>query len=169
MPRCILILYLVLIFTATSCSGMYPPALDDDFIDTSDYELKECAADTIMAIEKALRSDADDSELYRRLSVCYRAVGTPESRLRSMQAIDRALELDPGNSSYHVERGLTLYARQFIGSAGRSLERAIDLDPGCFQAWYHRGRIEKDLYLKNMCSDRHLDDAIKYYSRANNI
>ncbi len=169
MPRCILILYLVLIFTATSCSGMYPPALDDDFIDTSDYELKECAADTIMAIEKALRSDADDSELYRRLSVCYRAVGTPESRLRSMQAIDRALELDPDNSSYHVERGLTLYARQFIGSAGRSLERAIDLDPGCFQAWYHRGRIEKDLYLRNMCSDRHLDDAIKYYSRANNI
>ncbi len=169
MPRSIIILCVALIFLAASCSGMHPPSLDDDFIDTSDYELKECAADTIMSIEKALRADADDAELYRRLSVCYRAVGTPESRLRSMQAIDRALELDPDNSSYHVERGLTLYARQFIGSAGRSLERAIYLDPGCFQAWYHRGRIEKDLYLKNMCSDRHLDDAIKYYSRANKI
>ena len=169
MPRSILILSVAVMFPVASCSGMHPPTLDDDFIDTSDYELREYAADTIMALENALRADTDDSELYRRLAVCYRAAGTPESRLRSMQAIDKALALDPDNPSYHVERGLTLYARQFIGSACTSLKRAIDLDPGCFQAWYHRGRIEKDLYLKNMCSDRHLDDAIKFYIRANNI
>ncbi len=169
MPRSLLAISIIALFLAVSCSGMHPPTLDDDFIDTYDFELRECAADTIMALEKALRAEADDPELFRMLAVCYRAAGTPESRLRSMNAIDRAIELDPDNPSYHVERGLTLYARQFTGSACRSLERAIDLDPGCFQAWYHRGRIEKDLYLKNMCSDRRLDDAIKYYRRANNI
>ncbi len=169
MPRSLLAVSITAIFLAVSCSGMHPPTLDDDFINTSDYDLRGCVADTIMALEKALRADADDPELYRRLAVCYRAAGTPESRLRSMQAIDSALELDPDNPSYHVERGLTLYARQFIGSACRSLERAINLDPGCFQAWYHRGRIERNLYLKNMCSNRRLDDAIKYYSSANNI
>jgi len=47
--------------------------------------------------------------------------------------------------------------------------RAIELDPGCFHAWYHKGRIKKDLYLKNMCSEEDLDDAIRCFRRANNI
>lgn len=169
MPRPFLSVSITVILLAAACSGMHPPTLDDDFIDSNDYELKECAADTIKALKRALRKDADDPELYRRLAVCYRAAGTPESRLRSIQAIDRALELDPGNPSYHVERGLTLYARQFIGSACRSLDRAIELDPGSFQAWYHKGRIEKDLYLRNMCSEKHLDNAIRYYRKASDI
>ncbi len=169
MTRPFLSLALAVMLLAASCSGMHPPTLKADFIDSCDYALKECSADTIKALEMALRTEQADPELFRRLAVCLRAVGTPESRLRSMQAIDRALELDPDNPSYHVERGLTLYARQFIGSACGSLDRAIELDPGCFHAWYHKGRIEKDLYLKNMCSETDLDDAIRCFSRANNI
>jgi GWxTD domain-containing protein len=148
---------------------MHPPTLEDDFMDCGDIELRECANDTIKALEKEIWKNPEASETFRRLSVCYRAMGTPESRLLSMQAIERALELDPENPSYHVEKGLTLYARQFTGSAMESLDKAIELDPGCFQAWYHKGRIEKDLYLKNMCSEKHLDNAIRYFTKADNI
>ncbi len=169
MLRTILPAAVAALFLAASCSGMHPPTLKEDFIDCSDIDLRECADDTIRSLEIKLRSNTEDPEIYRRLAVCYRAVGTPESRLRSMQAIENALELDPANPSYHVEKGLTLYARQFTGSATESLDRAIELDPGCFQAWYHRGRIEKDLYLRNMCSDKHLDNAIRYFTRADNI
>ncbi len=157
------------IFLAVSCSGMHPPTLDEDFIDCGDITLRECADDTIKALRTQIRSDPDAPEAYRRLAVCYRAVGTPESRLLSLQAIEKALELDPENPSYHVEMGLTQYARQFTGSAVASLDKAIELDPGCFQAWFHKGRIEKDLYLRNMCSEKHLDNAIRCFGRANNI
>lgn len=169
MSRCSLLLLITVILLATSCGGMHQPTLEEDFIDTTDYELRECASDTIKAIEKTMMSSRNDPELYRRLAVCLRAQGTPESRLRSQEAIDKALELDPENPVYHVERGLTLYARQFTGDACSSLDHAVELDPGCFQAWYHKGRIEKDLYLRNMCSDRNLDNAIRYFRKANNI
>lgn len=169
MLRTLLPAAITALFLAASCTGTHPPTLEEDFIDCSDINLRKCADGTIKSLESILRSDPDDPEIYRRLAICYRAVGTPESRLRSMKAIERALELDPENPSYHVEKGLTLYARQFTGAATGSLDKAIELDPGCFQAWYHKGRIEKDLYLRNMCSDRHLDDAIRYYSKADNI
>jgi len=154
---------------AVSCSGLHRPALDHDFIDPADCRLKDCAADTIRALESAMLDSGSDPEILRRMAVCYRAIGTPGSRLKSMEAIDRAIALDPGNASYHVERALTLYARQFTGSAMRSLDRAIEIDPGCFQAWYQKGRIEKDLYLRDMCSEGHLDDAIRSLGRANDI
>jgi GWxTD domain-containing protein len=154
---------------AVSCSGLHRPALDDYFIDPDDCRLRKFAADTIRALESAIFENGDDPDTFRRLAVCYRAIGTPGSRIRSMQAIDRAIELDPDNALYHVERGLTLYARQFTGSAIKSFDRAIVLDPGCFEAWYLKGRIEKDLYLRDMCSERHHDDAIRFLGRALNI
>ena len=154
---------------AFSCSGMHRPALDQDFIDPCDGRSHDCASDTIKALESALLERGADPEIYRRLAVCYRAAGTPGSRLRSMQAIDMAIELDPDNPLFHVEKGLTLYAGQFTGSAIMSLDRAIRIDPGCFQAWYQKGRIEKDLYLRDMCSERHLEDAIRFFSRADDI
>jgi len=169
LPRPAGALYLTIILMAISCGGMHPPTVEDDFIDTGDYELRECASDTIAALRKALRVKRNDPELFRRLAVCLRAAGTPESRLRSIEAIDRAIEIDPDNPDYHVEKGLTLYARQYTGSALAELDRAIEMDPGCFQAWYHKGRIEKDLYLRNMCSEHNLDNAIRYFRKADHI
>ncbi len=83
------------VFLATSCTGMHPPTLDEDFIDPSRHPSGECARDTIEVLEKTLACNREDPEIYRELAVCYRAIGTPRSRLKSMQAIDRALELAP--------------------------------------------------------------------------
>ena len=84
MSRPVFSFVLAVILLAASCSGMHPPTLEDDFIDACDYELRVCASDTIRAIEKALSETSNDPELYRRLAICLRAAGTPESRLRSM-------------------------------------------------------------------------------------
>jgi GWxTD domain-containing protein len=148
---------------------MHQPTLEEDFIDPADMRLNECSEDTIRALSMAISAGDEDPELFRRLSVCLRAVGTPDARLRSMRAIEKAIELDPADPVYRVEKGLTLYARQFIPDALSSLQRAVELDPGCFQAWYHMGRIHKDLYLRDMTSEKDLAEAIRSYEKANAI
>ncbi|MEY3051089.1 MAG: hypothetical protein RLY31_874 [Bacteroidota bacterium] len=59
-----------------------------------------------------------------------------EANLASLQA----LELAPLLAQAHTSRGIALTLRQQFKKAAVSFEKAIELNPSLFMAWYHYGR-----------------------------
>ena len=139
-----------------------------DFIDPVDIDLRDTVDEKISNLSDSLclASGKDKVALHRKLAVAYRIVGTPESRLRSIEEIDAALRLAPDDPLLYVEKGLTRCAQRFTGDAVSCLKRAIEIDPGCFEAWYHLGRIHMDDYLENMCFIGKLRKAAACFRRA---
>ena len=109
------------------------------------------------------------AEDHRRLAVAHRLAGTPRARFLSILEIDAALRIDPHNPRYHLEKGLTRYAQRFMGDAERSLKTAAALDPGCFSAWFHIGRIHLDAYFRTLCREQERRAAERSFRRANAI
>jgi len=157
--------FLVVAFSCTTCKRQVFP---DDFIDTISTVSPEEINTRIVSLRDSL-SRTDDITLHRRLAVYYRLLGTPSSRRISIDEIDKAIRLAPGDPLNHVEKGLTLYAMQFAGDAEASFRRAVELDPGCFHAWYHLARMKKAEYLRNMCFTARKEEAIDFYKKAFNI
>lgn len=120
----------------------------------------------IADLKERVDADFGNAELHRQLAVLYRLAGTPRARLLSSEEIDRAISLDPENPILHVERGLTLVARRFVGEAEASFVRATRIDPHCFEAWFQLGRLEQYEYYKTMCFVDHLVKAIEYFEKA---
>jgi tetratricopeptide (TPR) repeat protein len=139
---------------------------EDDFIEPVEIEGKHEVWRTIADLKDSVEADFGNAELHRRLAVLYRLAGTPRARLLSQDEIDRAISLDPQNPILHVERGLTLVARRFVGEAEASFKRATEIDPRCFEAWFQLGRIEQYEYYKTMCFVDHLVKAIEYFEKA---
>lgn len=154
----------------TGC-GRRSNAYRGDFVDPGALDSRETVDEEISALRDSLRMENGTRrvELHRRLAVAYRIVGTPESRIRSIEEIEIALRLAPEDPLLHVEKGLTRCAQRFIGDAVACLEKAIEIDPGCFEAWYHLGRIRRDDYLKDMCFPEVLREATAFFRRANAI
>ncbi|MCX5752535.1 MAG: GWxTD domain-containing protein [Candidatus Krumholzibacteria bacterium] len=120
----------------------------------------------IADLKERVEADFGNAELHRQLAVLYRLAGTPRSRLLSSEEIDKAVSLDPQNPILHVERGLTLAARRFVGEAEASFTRAAQIDPRCFDAWFQLGRLEQYEYYKTMCFVDRLSKAIEYFEKA---
>lgn len=139
---------------------------ETDFIEPVPPERSEDIQLDIKNLKKHISADPDNAALHRRLSIYYRFLGTPRSRLLSIEQIDKAIELEPDNPINHVERGLTMLARSFIGEAETCLRDAIKIDSECFHAWYHLGRIKKDDYLRTMCFPDDLKAALRYFRKA---
>ncbi len=125
--------------------------------------------ENISSVRKRLQSDPEDPALHRRLAILYRLQGTPRSRARSIEAIDRAIAIEPYNPMNHVEKGITFHEMRFAGESEASFKKALDIDPGLFPAWYNLGKISKEEYLENMCFTEDLEDAIRFYKKAYNI
>jgi GWxTD domain-containing protein len=138
----------------------------DDFIEPVEIEGKREVWRNIADLKELVEADYGNAELHRNLAVLYRLAGTPRSRLLSSEEIDKAISLDPENPLLHVERGLTLVARRFVGEAEASFVRATQIDPKCFEAWFQLGRLEQYEYYKTMCFVDHLVKAIGYFEKA---
>lgn len=141
--------------------------IQDDFVDKIDPEQREHAWDEIAGVKSRIGEEPENAELYRQLAVLYRLAGTPRSRLLSIEAIDRAIQLDHRDPRNHVEKGLTLLARRFIGEAEGSFQRAAKIDPKHFEAWYQLGALENFHYFKTLCFSDHLKKSIWYFRKAN--
>ncbi|MCK7469449.1 MAG: hypothetical protein MZU95_00615 [Desulfomicrobium escambiense] len=139
---------------------------EDDFIEPVAIEGTREVWRDIAELKELVEADFTNAELHRRLAVLYRLAGTPRSRLLSSEEIDRAISLDPQNPLLHVERGLTLVARRFVGEAEASFTRATQIDPRCFDAWFQLGRLEQYEYYKTMCFVDHLVKAIENFEKA---
>ncbi|MFA4948833.1 MAG: GWxTD domain-containing protein [Candidatus Krumholzibacteriia bacterium] len=120
----------------------------------------------IADLKERVEADFRNAELHRQLAVLYRLAGTPRARVLSSEEIDRAISFDPQNPILHVEQGLTLVARRFVGEAEASFTRATKIDPRCFDAWFQLGRLEQYEYYKTMCFVDHLVKAIEYFEKA---
>lgn len=140
--------------------------IEDDFVEKIDPEQREQAWDEIAELKSRIADDPKNAGLYRQLAIKYRLAGTPRSRLLSIEAIDKAIQLDHSDPRNHVEKGLTLVARRFLGEAEDSFQRAAKLDPKHFEAWYQLGVLEKYYYFKTMCFADHLKKSIQYFRKA---
>ena len=163
---CISPIVLCILLCAGSCSVGTKNFSEDDFIEPAPPERSGDILPEIEKAQKRIAKDPDNAELHRRLAIYYRLVGTPRSRLLSLEQIDRAIELAPDDPINHVERGLTMLARRFIGEAEVSFRTALRLDTDCFHAWYHLGRIKKDDYLRTTCFPDDLEAALRYFRKA---
>ncbi len=78
-----------------------------------------------------LQVASNDPDNWMGLAVLYRR----EDRLdEAMQAIDRALELDPKRADLRAERGRVLRAQNELREARAEFQRALELDPGSAEA-----------------------------------
>ncbi len=159
----------LLAFLLSSCA-LHPERRqvveEADFIEQIPQAERVDLAERIAALSGEIELDFKNAELHRRLAVLYRLQGTPRSRLLSLEEIDRAIMLDPGNAVYRVEKGLTLAARRFAGEAEAAFLEATRLDPRCSAAWFQLGRLERDEYLATMCYPDHLAKAIEHFGKA---
>lgn len=74
------------------------------------------------------------SELYRS------AVDTPENAAMAVEASGRAVELDPNSAEAHTSRGIALSIDKRDVEAEQHFEKATELNPKLFDAWYLYGR-----------------------------
>lgn len=160
------LLALCVLLPACSFSPVKKHFSEADFIEPVPPERTEDIQLEIEKLKEHISVDPDNDALHRRLAIFYRFLGTPRSRLLSIEQIDKAIELEPGNPINHVERGLTMLARSFIGEAETSLRTAIRIDSDCFHAWYHLGRIKKSNYLRTMCFPDDLKSALRCFRKA---
>jgi len=98
------VLFCTVLFICCSPREGCKTVCEDDFVEPVTPEEKAAIRTNIAETRSKLYQAPDSAELYRRLAVYYRATGTPEARLRSIEAIDRALKLEPHNPIYHVEK-----------------------------------------------------------------
>ncbi len=152
-----------------SCTPYKKVVLDEDFIEPIDTIGTEEIEKRISSLRKELVTKYKDPALHRHLAIYYRLQGTPYSRARSIDEIEKAISLDQDDPINYVERGMTFYAMQFTGESQASFKKALELDPGCFHAWHQMARIEKEEYLENMCFTKHLIKALRYYKKAYNL
>lgn len=139
---------------------------EDDFLEPVAIEGKREVWRDIADLKERVEADFANAELHRQLAVLYRLAGTPRARLLSSEEIDKAISIDPQNPILHVERGLTLVARRFVGEAEDSFTKATQIDPRCFEAWFQLGRLEQYEYYKTMCFVDHLVKAIERFEKA---
>jgi len=167
--RYLLIYPLILIFVLSACTPYKKTVLEEDFVGDSVQGNDVDVEKEISSLRNEMMGSFNDPLLFRRLAILYRLQGTPYSRAKSIEAIDKAISLDPDDPMNMIEKGLTLYAMQFSGDAQKAFREALKIEPGCFHAWYHLGRIKKYEYLENMCFTEELISALRYYKKAFNI
>ena len=140
--------------------------IQDDFVEEIDPEQRAHVWDEIAELKSLIADEPGNADQYRKLAILYRLAGTPRSRLLSVEAIDKAIQLNHRDPRNHVEKGLTLLARRFIGEAEDSFQRAVEMDPKHFEGWYQLGALEWHQYFKTMCFTDHLKKSIRYFRKA---
>ncbi len=158
--------FLVLLIPGCSYITGKKQVFESDFIEPLTPEQTENVEEEIEYLRRETARDPDNAALHRRLAVYYRIVGTPRSRLLSIEEIEKAIELEPDDPINYVEKGLTNLSRSFIGEAEENFRTALGIDEDCFYCWYHLGRIKKEEYLKTMCYPDDLKAALHYFHKA---
>ncbi len=95
-----------------------------------------------VACRQGLEENRDNTQLLHLLSVIlYETRKLPES----LQAIDKAISINGGVTSYHNNRAVLLYEMGQIGEAEASLRRAITLDSKNASAYNNLGNAQRFL------------------------
>ncbi|UCH84360.1 MAG: tetratricopeptide repeat protein, partial [Candidatus Latescibacterota bacterium] len=119
---------------------------------------------------KAIETDPNYALAYAGLADCHSFFclyfgGGDEHRNKAVEASGTALSLDNGLAEAHAARGLALSVNGGHRQAEKEFERAIDLDPKLFEAYYFyarmafaRGNKEKAIEMYHRAGEVNPDD-----------
>ncbi|MDD4652877.1 MAG: tetratricopeptide repeat protein [Methanothrix sp.] len=71
----------------------------------------------------------------------------------SLQAFDRAIDLDPGNADAWYNKGVVLYDQGRLDDSLQAFNRSIEIDPLDADAWYNKGSVLKELGRTSAAKD----------------
>ncbi len=136
--------YIILLFLLLSCAH-HPPPINNEAVEhyTAGVELykKGRVEGATKELEQAVRLDPNFAPAHNLLGELYRRRGDLLSRAKSEKELRKATRLEPLNSKYHLNLGLTLLKRGFQHLALKEFKRAFELDSLCFEAPYQIGLI----------------------------
>jgi tetratricopeptide (TPR) repeat protein len=148
------------------------------------------AQDALVFYDRALLADNRHSWAWRGKALAYRRI--PDSAATALECIVNALNLDPENALFCIDKGNILYDLGRYSEAEPCYRRASELDPGSYYAFFNRSiameklgnygdaldSLEKALAInsadpeawveKGVCLGwlRRVNDAIECYDRA---
>jgi TolB-like protein/Flp pilus assembly protein TadD len=138
----------------------------DFFLRGQSYFGRQTLQDTIFArqmFERALEIDPDYGRAWAGLAYTYGFEqmyynATNVNRDEALRTSHKALELAPDLAESHVSAGLAHCMVKAYGAADAAFEKAVELDPENFEAWYFHARSK--------VHEGKLKDAIRLFERA---
>ena len=128
-------------------------------------------AAAIADLDKAIAVDKHRAQAYAQRAVLQAMYN--DDYARAQEDIDRALRLEPNNSSFLVNRAMIRYYRDNLRGSMADYDKALDVDPTNLIARYNRGLLRLAVGAKNdALSDfdyylqREPDNLLARYNRA---
>src|SRR5882757_7087908 len=155
LSRCSLFIFLIFCFTVPAMSQSDPANKSSSFrqeafasFDKGDYN------GAIKALKVLTKTNAADAEAWNLLGMAYLSAAYPKE---GRKACEKAVDLDPNNSSYHVNLAHAFILSGKLDAAVRESDKAIDLQPKNQAAYYVRGTA----FLWQGQSEKALENAEK--------
>lgn len=121
------------------------------------YERAKRYEEAVRYNTRSLELDPDDPGTRHNRAVARKELG----QLEGAEAdIRKAIEIAPDDGGYHFLLGNILHARRIPSDAVRAFDRAIELQPKLWNAWYNRGVARRQLG-RNMEAFRDQTQVIK--------
>ena len=99
---------------------------------------------SIDALKQSLASDRHSAETHARLAELYMQEGTLSGRINAERHLRLAIQIDADCPEYRVHYGRLKHMQGFHQAARGELQKALELDPQCAEAYYHLGVIHEE-------------------------
>jgi GWxTD domain-containing protein len=103
----------------------------------------------IRNLKKVTRWDRHNAEGFYRLGLAWAKKGTLEGRMHACLALERAIELEPRNTTFRYALAQLHLQRNFDGSARQEFKKIMKLDPADARPYYHLALFEEEGMLRN--------------------
>src|SRR5262245_51045437 len=97
----------------------------------------------IQNLEQVTRWDRRNAEGFHQLGLAWAKEGTLQGRMHALTALERAVALEPRNTSFRYALAQLHLQRNFDGSAQHELKKIMQLDPADARAYYHLALFEE--------------------------
>src|SRR5512145_2784276 len=91
----------------------------------------------IQNLKQVTRWDRHNAEGFYQLGLAWAKKGTLEGRMHARLALERAVELEPRNTTFRYALAQLHLQRNFDGSARQEFKKIMKLDPADARPYYH--------------------------------
>ncbi len=124
-------------------------------------------ARVIEKLDQVTRWDRRNAEGYHQLGLAWAAKGTLEGRRHALEALERAVTLEPRNTTFRYALAQLHVQRDFLGCARRELKKIMRLNPAEGRPYYQLALFAEEEMLRNRDKvSFHENAAISFYSFA---
>ncbi|MGH7496169.1 MAG: GWxTD domain-containing protein [bacterium] len=121
----------------------------------------------IQNLEQVTRWDRRNAEGFHQLGLAWAKKGTLQARTHALTALERAVALEPRNTSFRYALAQLHLQRDFDGSARDEFKKIMKLDPADARSYYHLALFEEEGMLRNRDKvSFHENATISFYSFA---